>query len=404
MHAVSHRRSTQQLGARREVLKVLHSDQRAGRAIQKRLLPSEPLSGAQLHCELGFFPSLLLSGDFVDFFEADRPSRVVCILADVAGHGVSSAMVTVIIKSLINRLRRNLRRSSSFDLLSPARVLERINDELMSTGLGKHATVFVGLFDSEQSRVNYAVAGHSPLPILVDDLGVRVLQGGGRPVGLFDHVDYHEMTESLHGDFYCLISSDGVMDLLLGDRIKEREQGLIEKTQACLGSLASLIDDLKIATESGLPDDVSLLLISGRSRVSLTNRKVVMNAPIGSIGVATIDQRIVVRFDGDVRLSLCTTLDDLIDKLLSDQHAVQILVDLRAASNIDSTCLGLIAKLGIESQKRYGHRPTLICPDGDVLSQVSGLGLMDLFDHQETSVDPTPPVLSIDTQPVKVTG
>ena len=246
-----------------EVLRVLHADQRAGRAIQKRLLPNQSLSNANLSCELGFFPSLLLSGDFVDFFEADRPSRVVCILADVAGHGVSSAMVTVIIKSLINRLRRNLARSSSFDLLSPARVLERINAELISTGLGKHATVFVGLFDSEQGRVNYAVAGHTPLPMLVDGNGARKLEGTGRPVGLFDQVEYHEHSEDFDANgFHCVIASDGVMDLLAGENIQSREANLASLVQQCGGNLDQLIASLDMSEDVDLPDDVTLLLIN----------------------------------------------------------------------------------------------------------------------------------------------
>lgn len=97
--------------------------------------------------------------------------------------------------------------------------------------------------------------------------------------------------------------------------------------------------------------------------------------------MAVVDRLMVIRFDGDVRLSLCTTLDDLIDRLLVGSEHQGVLIDLTPAHNIDSTCLGLIAKLGIESQQRYGKAPTLVCPVGDVFSQVDGLGVLDLFDH-----------------------
>ncbi len=247
-----------------EVLRVLHADQRAGRSIQRRLLPNDDLDSGGLTCSLGFFPSLLLSGDFADYFEADRPSRVVTILADVAGHGVSSAMVTVIIKSLINRLRRNLARASSFDLLSPARVLERINSELMSTGLGKHATIFVGLFDAEQRRLNYAVAGHTPMPVLVSGSQVTVLEGQGRPVGLFDQVDYSELSIDLPTDpFYVVMTSDGALDLIEGQGLAAQTQGLHDAIAGCDGRVDALADRLGIVKGSAMPDDVTLLMVRG---------------------------------------------------------------------------------------------------------------------------------------------
>lgn len=247
-----------------EVLRVLHADQRAGRAIQARLLPSEPLDSAGLRCELGFFPSLLLSGDFADYFQADRPSRVVTLLADVAGHGVSSAMVTVIIKSLINRLRRNLERASSFDLLSPARMLERINSELMSTGLGKHATVFVGLFDAEQRRLNYAVAGHTPMPVLVVDGHAQVLPGQGRPVGLFADVDYRELSIDLpDSEFYLVLASDGALDLVDATGLAAQTDGLTAAIASCGGSVETLAETLGLDRGQATPDDVTLVMVRG---------------------------------------------------------------------------------------------------------------------------------------------
>jgi len=246
------------------ILQVLQTDQQAGRAIQTRMLPSEPLQGERLQVELGFFPSLLLSGDFADYFVADRPSRVMVLLADVAGHGVSSAMVTVVIKNLVNRLRRNLARGSSFDLLSPSRALERINNELQVTALGKHATVFCGLIDTEQNTLTYSVAGHTPMPVLVQQGQAQVLSGKGRPVGLFDQVDYSESVVQLSEQgFHLCIASDGVLDLISGDNTQQRTQGLTHAIQHSQGQLEHLTQLLGWQEGQSLPDDVTLLMVRG---------------------------------------------------------------------------------------------------------------------------------------------
>ena len=247
------------------VLRVLQTDQQAGRAIQTRMLPSDSLRADRVQVELGFFPSLLLSGDFADYFCVDRESRVMFLLADVAGHGVSSAMVTVVIKNLINRLRRNLERGSSFDLLSPSRVLERINNELQFTALGKHATVFCGLLDTEQRALTYSVAGHTPLPVLVQNGIGQVLQGKGRPVGLFDQVDYAETVISIApGAFHLCLSSDGVLDLLPGSNSREQTEALNERVSQCDGTLSDLVNRLGWNSQQTLPDDVTLLVVAGQ--------------------------------------------------------------------------------------------------------------------------------------------
>lgn len=251
-------------GLEQEVLQVLQTDQQAGRAIQSRMLPNHALSNERVHIELGFFPSLLLSGDFADFFQADRPSRVMVLLADVAGHGVSSAMVTVVIKNLVNRLRRNMERGSSFDLLSPSRVLERINNELQFTALGKHATVFCALIDTDQRSMTYSVAGHTPMPVLVQDGETQILEGKGRPVGLFDQVDYSETVIGLSEQGYHLcLASDGVLDLLPGSNARERSAALSHAVGNCDGELEKLTQQLTWQDGNTLPDDVTLLMVRG---------------------------------------------------------------------------------------------------------------------------------------------
>ena len=95
-------------------LDELRNDQLAGRQAQLRMLP-EPLDFKQIRCRHSVTPSLMLSGDFLDYFELDD-DRLVFYIADVSGHGASSAFVTVLLKNLTYRLKRNYKRGSSADV------------------------------------------------------------------------------------------------------------------------------------------------------------------------------------------------------------------------------------------------------------------------------------------------
>ncbi len=142
-------------GANKELqvnLEELRADQRAGRHIQLKLFPERGREMGGLGFDHLIKPSLYLSGDFLDYFQIDERT-VVFYLADVSGHGASSAFVTVLLKNLTNRLQRNLRRGSSDDLFYPVRILERVNMELLETGLGKHLTMFAGVLDTSTRQL-----------------------------------------------------------------------------------------------------------------------------------------------------------------------------------------------------------------------------------------------------------
>lgn len=131
-----------------------------------------------------------------------------------------------------------------------------------------------------------------------------------------------------------------------------------------------------------------------------------MTPPAGSIGLAGENGEVMIRFQGDVRLSLCTTLDDLIERLFADCQPTHFVLDLGPATNVDSTCLGLIAKLGIESERRLSRQPQLYCTNADVQSQLDSLGLMPLFEPCAAAPDAIDvpvslsPCAPVDAQPV----
>lgn len=108
---------------------------------------------------------------------------------------------------------------------------------------------------------------------------------------------------------------------------------------------------------------------------------------MGSILVSKQSPEWVVAFQGDVRLSLCTTLDDLTQDLFQAGIPDRLTIDLHQAEMIDSTCLGLLAKLAMHYEGASQSLARLYCPSAELVELVQSLGLESLFEW--TDVAPT---------------
>ncbi|WP_415893924.1 PP2C family protein-serine/threonine phosphatase [Neptuniibacter sp. PT8_73] len=242
-------------------LAELKADQQAAHQIQKNMLPATDVQLGAVRAQYLLIPSLYLSGDFVDAVKVDD-KLTLFYLADVSGHGASSALVTVLLKNMTNRLLRNYRRQSSFDILSPKDVLHRINIELLDTGLGKHLSMFIGLYNEADASLSYAVGGHHPMPILHDEDGCRFLEGRGMPVGLFHEPLYDERKLQLHREFEITLFSDGIFEVLEEPNMEAKEQRLIDAVSGTKGGGPSSIRDALLpSTIDAAPDDIAIMTI-----------------------------------------------------------------------------------------------------------------------------------------------
>ncbi|SIT00379.1 PP2C family protein-serine/threonine phosphatase [Neptunomonas antarctica] len=244
-------------------LEELKNDQRAAYQVQGRLLPAPQQVIHDIEFQYSITPSLIVSGDFVDVVAIDD-ELTLFYLADVSGHGASSALVTVLLKNLTSRLLRNFKRASSYDILSPLKTLDRINSEIYSLALDKHLTIFCGLINHVENTLTYAVGGHHPMPIYKSAHKTVVLQGRGMPVGLFAEAIFTQKMIDLDNDFSLSLFSDGVLDLLSGSSIKEKEQNLfdwVDNNAADLEGLKSHIFQ-KNKHQDQYPDDITIMSVS----------------------------------------------------------------------------------------------------------------------------------------------
>ncbi|MGE0624896.1 MAG: STAS domain-containing protein [Pseudomonadales bacterium] len=107
----------------------------------------------------------------------------------------------------------------------------------------------------------------------------------------------------------------------------------------------------------------------------------------GRILVGSHDGVYVIVFEGDVRLTLCTTVDHYLEKMFQDPSFKSVIVDLSRTDNIDSTSLGLLAKLSIQAEKRFSFRPTLVSTRPDITRVLRSMGFDEVFSIVETALE-----------------
>lgn len=245
----------------RQSLSVLQQDQQAGRHVQMKMLPARPLAIADYHLSHQIFPSLFLSGDFVDYFTVgDR--HVVFFIADVSGHGASSAFLTVLLKNLFARKRSDFGHWLDQTILSPAAMLNQANRELLATEVGKHVTLCVATLDIRTNTLLYSVAGHLPAPILWSAEGCRYLKGDNPPVGLFEDAEYAEEQIELPSRFALTLFSDGILETVAADGLLAKEQLLLTKLAAGYSTINGVVEALELQGVKDAPDDIAVLLVS----------------------------------------------------------------------------------------------------------------------------------------------
>ncbi|MCB0210149.1 MAG: PP2C family protein-serine/threonine phosphatase [Anaerolineae bacterium] len=147
--------------------------------IQVQLLPSDPPHVPQLDIAAGSRPALQVGGDFYDFiYQPDTPFTF--ILGDVSGKGMSAALLMAISRTV-------LRSKSKFSPApGPDTILAFANEEMYDdfTEVGMFATVFVGQYNVQQSKLIFANAGHSPVIYYQAGGEARLLEADGPAMGI----------------------------------------------------------------------------------------------------------------------------------------------------------------------------------------------------------------------------
>ena len=174
--------------------------------IQRGLLPAQPLELPGVEVAGLCVPAESVGGDYFDTLVGES-GRLTLVIADVAGHSVSSALMMAMARVI---LRREIREGHG-----PGAVLQATNeamlDDLVQAGL--FITAFCAQYDTTSGQLRYANAAHNlPLVCRRVDHALVELDADGMPIGIIEGVTFEERTMQLAPGDVVLLYTDGVVE------------------------------------------------------------------------------------------------------------------------------------------------------------------------------------------------
>jgi sigma-B regulation protein RsbU (phosphoserine phosphatase) len=216
----------------------LESELEIAREVQSLLFPKN-VPGMKTLMLTGLCnPARVVSGDYYDFMRFD--SSVALAIGDVAGKGISAALLMASIQST---MRMQLTPGVSGvggngcvpHPLSTAAMVSRLNTLLYAnTSPEKYATFYFALYDEKTQLLTYTNAGHLQ-PILLRKGVPELLEVTGTVVGAFPFPLYEERTIPLASGDVLVAYTDGMIE-------PENEYGEMFGEQRLTDLLAKNVD------------------------------------------------------------------------------------------------------------------------------------------------------------------
>jgi serine phosphatase RsbU (regulator of sigma subunit) len=256
----------EKVGVIRKQNRELMENLQAAHKIQHGMLPTVLPEIRGMDLFVRYHPSMPVGGDFYDIFRIDD-RKVGIFIADVSGHGMGSALITVFLKQELTYSASPMTGGGASLVDQPRDTLTRLNRTFFSLNL-EEENAFVTLvyctFDTETGELTCSVAGHHALPCIKRSSGeVDFIEMQGFPIGWFDQVeDYEQKSVSLqHGDTLFLYT-DGLIEIL-GEYPESRIKDHLQAAGRFLAQdgVADRFDELykKRKAAGPLHDDVTLV-------------------------------------------------------------------------------------------------------------------------------------------------
>ncbi len=256
----------------RETRRALAEDRAAAVLIQQSLLPRALPQLPQMQARYAFLPCEDVGGDLVGVQRLDEHT-VSLYVADVCGHGVPAAMITVALDQSLNPRGGITKRVElgggrpAYRLAGPREVLERLDRDFPLERFGRPFTLCYALLDLRDGRLRYSSAAHPP-PLLLRRTGEKLLlDRGGTLIGLGSDVPFEEGRARLEEGDRLLLYTDGLVEhrnaageAFGEDRLLEEFAGAAElDLEGVAGSLVEAL--LAHGGDAPLRDDVTLLCV-----------------------------------------------------------------------------------------------------------------------------------------------
>jgi len=241
--------------------KTLNKQLELAQSIQSSIMFNQQYDDVGIEYSVKYIPSDFLSGDLYDIWRIS-PNKISVLIADVCGHGVSSALITAFMKATLKEIVNS--RSTSGEIFS------KLNDRLVDIlPLDMYVSAFLVIIDTKNKTFEYSSAGH-PSQFFYDSFNNKIDETynlGDTLLSIIPNVNYKTHRQKYNNGDRLLLFTDGIYELRKqnGD-IFGRKRFFELVTKYINLSKDEILNKVvknayEITQQNFLEDDVNLILI-----------------------------------------------------------------------------------------------------------------------------------------------
>ncbi len=197
----------------------LRADLSMARRLQCSLLPNSQLNTDKIDFSFIYRPCETLGGDFLDIYQIDD-SHIGVYIADVSGHGVAASMLTMFLRTALDK-----------KLLSPARTLNQLFEYFNRNGFADelYIAIFYGIIDISNYTFTYSNAGLNVCPVIFSKNGTQILRAPGIPISNWvENPEYVEVVVNIYPRDRMFFYTDGIIELKNTENAQFGEERIVQ--------------------------------------------------------------------------------------------------------------------------------------------------------------------------------
>jgi phosphoserine phosphatase RsbU/P len=253
----------EKVAERLEAERRIAQEMEYAKQVQARLFPQKFPSMKTLQYAGCCIQARQVGGDYYDFLEL-RPGRLALVLADIAGKGISGAL-------LMANLQANLRSQYAVALDDLPRLLKSVNQLFYENSSdSSYATLFFADYDDLSRRLRYVNCGHLPPLLLRADGQLERLTATTTVLGLFEEWECSVAEVQLAEGDILVLYTDGVTEAENAEGEQFGEARLVETMLAqrhlfVPSLLETIVATVQKFSDGEQADDITLVLARCKS-------------------------------------------------------------------------------------------------------------------------------------------
>jgi phosphoserine phosphatase RsbU/P len=246
------------IAERLQAERAVSQEMEIARQVQRKLFPQKLPKVKTLEYAGGCHQARAVGGDYYDFVGLGT-ERIGLVLADVAGKGMSAAL-------LMANLQASIRSQYSVASENLPQILESVNRLFYENSEpNRYTTLFAGSYDGAVRRLRYVNCGHNPPLLLRQDGSVEGLPATATVLGLFEQWQCSTNEVQLQPGDLLVLYSDGVTEAS-NEREEEFGESRLIQVLKANGSLETsalltkLLEDVHTFSAGKQSDDVTAIV------------------------------------------------------------------------------------------------------------------------------------------------